>query len=200
MDITKDYFAEVAMMLQTLPGDHIARVIAILREARATGRRVFVFGNGGSAATASHFACDLAKLTRRKGQPDFKVIALTDNLPTFSAYANDHGYETVFAEPLKSLAEPGDVAIGLSTSGRSANVLCAMDTAQALGLVTIGFTGGDGGALKDKVEVCVTAPARHVGQIEDAHHVLQHAICQALTEAAEGSDRTMARVVFDSLG
>ncbi|MBI3764725.1 MAG: SIS domain-containing protein [Chloroflexi bacterium] len=168
-------------MLRTMPGDRIAQVVAILRRARAAGRRIFLFGNGGSAATASHFACDLAKLTRREGQPDFKVIALTDNLPIFSAYANDNGYETVFAEPLKSLAEPGDVAIGLSTSGQSANVLRALEAARALGLTTIGFTGYDGGALKDKVEVCVIVPARHVGQIEDAHHVLQHAICRALT-------------------
>jgi D-sedoheptulose 7-phosphate isomerase len=121
MDTGKTYFEEISAMLRAMPGDRIAEVVAILRRARANGRRVFLFGNGGSAATASHFACDLAKLTRREGQPDFKVIALTDNMPTFSAYGNDEGYETVFAAPLKSLAEPGDVAIGLSTSGRSAS-------------------------------------------------------------------------------
>jgi len=180
MDTGKTYFEEISAMLRAMPGDRIAEVVAILRRARANGRRVFLFGNGGSAATASHFACDLAKLTRQEGQPDFKVIALTDNMPTFSAYGNDEGYETVFAAPLKSLAEPGDVAIGLSTSGRSGNVLRALEAARALGLITVGFTGYEGGALKDKVDLCVIAPARHVGQIEDAHHVLQHAICQSL--------------------
>lgn len=182
MDTGQTYFEDVAAVLREMPAGPIAQTVAALRRARAAGRRIFLFGNGGSAATASHFACDLAKLTRREGQPDFRVIALTDNLPTFSAYANDEGYESVFAQPLRSLAEAGDVAIGLSTSGRSPNVLRALEAARALGLTTIGFTGHDGGLLKDKVDICVVAPARHVGKIEDAHHVLQHAICQALLE------------------
>ncbi|HKZ82922.1 MAG TPA: SIS domain-containing protein [Anaerolineae bacterium] len=181
-DFFAGYFDEVYASLRAIARDRIVEVVALLRQVRSERRRVFIFGNGGSAATSSHFACDLIKLTRQQGLPDFRVIALTDNMPVFSAYANDHGYDTVFAAPLKSLAEPGDVAIGISASGRSANVLRGMDVAQELGLFRVGFAGYDGGVLKDKVDVCLIAPGKHASQIEDAHHVLQHAICRAIIE------------------
>ena len=183
MNTAQVYLEGVVATLRALPADRIGEVVAILRQARSEGRRVFLFGNGGSAATASHFACDLAKLTRSKNEPDFKVIALTENSPTFSAYANDEGYEAVFAAQLRSLAEPGDVAIGLSASGRSANILRALEVARTLGLTTIGFTGFDGGKLKDKVDLCVIAAANDMQQVEDAHHVLQPTICRELLRA-----------------
>jgi D-sedoheptulose 7-phosphate isomerase len=182
MDFFTEYFDEVYATLRAVPRDRIKEIVSSLRRVRAERRRVFIFGNGGSAATSSHFACDLMKLTRQPAQPDFRVIALTDNMPIFSAYANDHGYETVFAEPLKALAQAGDVAIGISASGRSPNVLRGMDAARELGLFTVGFVGFEGGLLKDKVDVCLIAPGRHVSLIEDAHHTLQHAICRAITE------------------
>ncbi|HJW83277.1 MAG TPA: SIS domain-containing protein [Anaerolineae bacterium] len=165
-----------------IPRQRIAEIVAVLRQIRADRRQVFIFGNGGSATTSSHFACDLLKLTRQAGRPDFRVIALTDNMAVFSAYANDHGYETVFSEPLRSLAAPGDIAIGISTSGQSANVLRGMDAARELGLTRVGFAGYDGGLLKDKVDICLIAPGRHASPIEDAHHALQHAICRAIIE------------------
>jgi len=166
--------------LQRLPRDEIARLAEVLAQARQEGKRIFVFGNGGSAATASHFACDLGKGTVQEGMPRFKVIALNDNMPTFSAYANDCGYETVFAEPLISLSEPGDVAIGISTSGNSANVLRAMEVARERGLVTVGLTGFQGGQLKDKVDLCIIVPSDSMQQIEDAHLVILHALFLAL--------------------
>ena len=174
------YIDQMGQTLQKLPLDKIARLAEILAQARKEGRRVFVFGNGGSAATASHFACDLGKGTVREGMPRFKVIALNDNMPTFSAYANDFGYETVFAEPLASLSEPGDVAIGISTSGNSANVLRAMEVARERGLVTVGLTGFQGGQLKDKVDLCIIVPSDSMQQVEDVHLVILHAVFLAL--------------------
>jgi len=174
------YFESVSEVLLKLPRDSIAKVIAILKRARAEGRRIFIFGNGGSAATASHFACDLGKGTVQEGKPRFKIIALNDNMPTFSAYANDLGYETVFAEPLVTLSGPGDVAIGISASGNSLNVLQAMDVARERGLATIGLTGFQGGKIKDKVDIYIIVPSNSMQQIEDAHLVILHAIFLAL--------------------
>jgi len=180
MENAEAYLRDVSEVLLQLPHDRITDVIAVLEQARAEGRRIFVFGNGGSAATASHFACDLGKGTVQESQPRFKVMALNDNIPLLTAYANDFGYETVFAEPLGSLSEPGDVAIGISASGNSANVLRAMDVARERELVTVGLTGFQGGRLKDKVDICIIVPSDSMQQIEDAHLVILHAIFLAL--------------------
>jgi len=180
MNYISSYLDQVCRVLQSLPSDEIARAIDILARARMEGRQVFIMGNGGSAATASHFACDLGKGTIEPGKPRFRVIALTDNMPLFSALANDWGYERVFVEQLDSLAQPGDVAIGISASGNSENVLRAMDLARERGLTTIGLTGFDGGQLRDKVEVCLLVDCQVMEQIEDAHLVLAHLICTAL--------------------
>lgn len=182
MDNVGAYLREVSDVLLQLPHDRIADVIAILGQARAQGRRIFVFGNGGSAAMASHFATDLGKGTVQESQPRFKVMALNDNIPLLTAYANDFGYETVFAEPLASLAEPGDVAMAISSSGSSANVLRAIDMARERGLVTVGITGFGGGKLKDRVDVCVIVPSRHMQHVEDGQWVVLHAIFVALRE------------------
>lgn len=178
------YLDQVCHILQNMPQDEIARTIEILAEARVAGRQIFIMGNGGSAATASHFACDLGKGTIEPGKPRFKVISLTDNMSVFSALANDWGYDRVFVEQLDSLAQPGDVAIGISGSGNSANVLLAMDLARERGLTTVGFTGFNGGQLKDKVEVCLLVECQSMEQIEDVHLVLEHLICTALRNRA----------------
>ncbi len=181
MDVVQTYFTDMAGVLSGLVGKaEITQAINALKQAREEGGRVFVFGNGGSAATASHFICDLIKGTRRDGIPRFKAIGLNDNVPSFSAYANDEGYETVFSEPLASLAEAGDVAIGISASGRSPNVLRAMDVAREHSLVTVGLTGFEGGDLKDKVDICIIVPSDSMQQIEDAHLVILHAVFLAL--------------------
>ena len=182
MNHITSYLDQVCNVLQNLPHDEIGRTIDILAQARVQGRQIFIMGNGGSAATASHFACDLGKGTIEPGKPRFKVTALTDNMSLFSALANDWGYERVFVEQLDSLAQPGDVAIGISASGNSENVLRAMDLARERGLTTIGFTGFDGGRLKHKVEVCLLVECQVMEQIEDAHLVLEHLICTALRQ------------------
>jgi D-sedoheptulose 7-phosphate isomerase len=181
VEYIQKYLDEIGRILQNLPQAEIARTIDILTQARAEGRRIFVMGNGGSAAMASHFACDLGKGTVREGKTRFKVISLNDNVPLLTAYANDFGYETVFAEPLASLAEPGDVAIAISSSGNSPNVLRAMDVAREHGLTTIGITAFEGGQLRDKVDVCVIVPAdsQHpdaMQHAEDGQWVVLHAV------------------------
>lgn len=170
------YFQTVSSILTTLPIEPIEQIIATLRTARANGQRIFMCGNGGSSANASHIVNDMLKSTIQPGQPRFKLICLSDNVPTLTAYANDVSYDVVFAEPLASLAEPGDVVVALSGSGNSPNVLRAMETAKALGLTRIGLTGRDGGKLKDQSDICVIVPHDSMQVIEDAHLVILHAI------------------------
>ena len=188
MEYIQKYLDEVGEVVKNLPQTEIDRTIDILTRAQVEGRRIFVMGNGGSAAMASHFACDLSKGTVQEGKKRFKVISLNDNVPLLTAYANDFGYETVFAEPLASLAEPGDVAMAISSSGNSPNVLRAMDVARELGLTTVGITGFVGGKLKEKVDVCIIVPAQ--GQncngmqlVEDGQWVVLHTIFVAIRRA-----------------
>jgi D-sedoheptulose 7-phosphate isomerase len=175
------YLAEQLHIIAQTPRDKIPDILALLESARSERRHIFLFGNGGSGSTASHFACDLGKGTIRADKPRFKVTALHDNLPTFSAYANDLGYDRVFAEPLITLAEPGDIAIAFSGSGNSPNVLRALELANARGLRTIGFAGFKGGALRDLAQISLVVPSEVMGQIEDVHLMLTHGLCHALT-------------------
>jgi D-sedoheptulose 7-phosphate isomerase len=176
----KEYFEIEQALLKSAALDRVDAVIARLERARTEGHRVFLFGNGGSGSTASHFACDLGKGTIVPDRPRFKVVCLNDNVPTLTAYANDVGFDSVFAEPLISLAERGDIAIGFSGSGNSPNVLRALESAEKCGLVTIGFSGFEGGKLKDRVELHVNVPSDVMGHVEDVHLAMTHAICQML--------------------
>ena len=176
------YFQGVAELLPQLPAKPVEEIVAVLRQAQLKGKRIFMFGNGGSAANASHIVNDILKSTAREGSPRFKMFCLSDNVPTLTAYANDVGYEVVYAEPLAALAEAGDVAFGLSGSGNSPNILCAMQTARRMGLTRIGLTGRDGGQLKDNCDICIVVPTQSMQMIEDAHLVILHAIFLALCE------------------
>jgi D-sedoheptulose 7-phosphate isomerase len=184
------YLDEIGRVLQNLPQAEIPRTIDILTQARTEGKRIFVMGNGGSAAMASHFVCDLGKGTVQEGKTRFKIMSLNDNVPLLTAYANDFGYETVFAEPLASLAEPGDVAIAISSSGNSTNVLRAMEVARERGLTTIAITGFEGGQLEEKVDVCVIVPAESqhpdgMQHAEDGQWVVLHVIFVAIRQGME---------------
>lgn len=180
MQSLKEYFESETRLLSQVRLDLVDQVIARLEKARGEGRRIFVFGNGGSGSTASHLACDLGKGTIQPNRPRFKVLSLNDNMPTLTAYANDVGYAAIFAEPLITLAERGDLAIAFSGSGNSPNVLRALETASRLGVVTIGFSGFAGGKLKDLVEHHINVPSESMGQIEDVHLALTHAMCEML--------------------
>ncbi|MFC2030404.1 SIS domain-containing protein [Chloroflexota bacterium] len=185
MDNIRRYVEQIQEILERLPWEAIRDVLGVLQYARLNDKQVFIMGNGGSAATASHFACDLGKGTLMPGHSRFRVIALTDNMPLFSAYANDYGYEHVFREQLASLVQEGDIAIGISGSGNSDNVLKAIDFARSRRATTIGFTGLDGGQLKDLVDICVSVPSHRIEQVEDVHLVLEHLICTCLRQALD---------------
>jgi D-sedoheptulose 7-phosphate isomerase len=193
--IVKAYRDGVIRLLECLPMDPIQDVISVLAYARFNNHQVLIMGNGGSAATASHFACDLGKGTLMEGQPRFRVIALTDNMPLFSALANDYGYEHVFSEQLKSLIQPGDVVVGISGSGKSANVLNAIRAAHEVQAITIGFVGFDGGELKNLVDVCVHVPSTCMEQVEDVHLVLEHLICTGLQQVLEATHHPLPEAV-----
>ena len=139
-------------------------------------RTVFVFGNGGSAALASHFACDLAKGTVNGSGKRFKVMALTDNVPLMTAWANDSHYEDIFSEQLANFATPGDVAFAISASGNSPNILKALNKAGQAGLTTTGLTGFSGGQMLALCNACIVVPCDNMQIIEDLHLCVAHSL------------------------
>jgi len=160
----------------------VAAAIRLMGAARDAGRTIFVCGNGGSASTASHFACDIVKGASHGREKRFRIMALTDSLPTLTAYSNDVSYECVFVEQLKNFARPGDLVMAISGSGNSPNVLRALEYANSIGCETIAMTGRDGGKLGPlaKVQVCVAEP--HMGRIEDGHMIVCHMLAYYFME------------------
>ena len=185
MDPVLKYLSELQVIIQELPRDSIQRVIDTLAEGRMKGKQTFIMGNGGSASTASHFVCDLVKNTRIDGINSFRVIGLSDNMPLITAYANDEGYENVFVQQLANFVQPDDIVIGISTSGKSPNVIRAIEHANEVGAITIGFTGFDGGLLGSMVDIHVHVPSDCIEQVEDIHLVLEHLICKTLREETQ---------------
>lgn len=180
-----NYLRKVKKTLDQIPIEQIGEVVGILHEARLVGRQIFVMGNGGSAATASHFVCDLAKNTQRMGLPSFRAIGLTDNSPIILAYANDEGYEHIFARQLENFIQPHDIVVGISASGNSKNVLNAIELANHCRAVTIGITGYDGGALGAMVQHHINIPCDKIEIVEDAHLMVAHMISHRLRELTQ---------------
>mgnify|MGYP005846221153 CR=1 FL=1 len=174
MSYASEYRSELMTAIESIDVDRVEQAISWLREARDAGRSIFVCGNGGSAATASHLACDLVKGASFGRRQRFRVMALTDSLPTITAYSNDVSYEAVFVEQLKNFAAPGDLLIAISASGNSPNVLRAAEFANSAGCRTLGLTGRDGGALGRLVQLNLNVPVDHMGRIEDAHLIICH--------------------------
>ncbi|MCP4426383.1 MAG: SIS domain-containing protein [Chloroflexi bacterium] len=182
MNIVNHYISTLKETLDQLDAGCINEAINIIHQARLNQRQVFIMGNGGSASTANHMVCDLAKNTRQPGWPFLRVIGLTDNMAILSAYANDEGYENVFAQQLANLIQLDDVVIGISTSGKSPNVLRAIELANKTGAVTIGFTGFDAGLLGPMVDCHLHVPSDCIEQVEDLHLMLGHLITTALRD------------------
>lgn len=178
------YILDLKHTLDLLSLDLIDQAIGKLHEARLNGRQIFIMGNGGSASTASHFVCDLSKNTRQPGWPHFKVIGLTDNMPSFSAFANDEGYASVFAQQLAPFIQADDIVIGISASGNSPNVLEGMALANEAGAFTIGFTGFSGGRLSAMVDLDLHVDSDCIEHVEDIHLMLEHLIVSALRQRA----------------
>lgn len=177
-----DYLTELKAVIDALPQEDLAAIIDKLMEARRGANTIFVCGNGGSAATASHMVCDLSKNTRKPSAHRLRVIGLGDNLPSMTAYANDEGYDSIFAEPVLSLMRPGDVLIAISGSGNSPNVLRGVEAAKKMGGQTIGITGFQGGRLKDLVDLCLVVPSENMEQIEDLHMIVNHLLTMCLRD------------------
>jgi D-sedoheptulose 7-phosphate isomerase len=182
MEHIDNYLSVLQQTMDQLPRQLIADVIGLLQQARMQGSQVFIMGNGGSASTASHFVCDLAKNTRREGLPHFRVIGLTDNMAIFSAYANDVGYEHVFSQQLVNLIQPGDLVVGISASGNSKNVINAIKEARKHAATTIGFTGFNGGRLGQLVHINVHVNSNIIEHVEDIHLMLEHLIVKAIKD------------------
>ena len=177
------YFQRLERLIAKLPFAEIEQIIAVLLQVFEEERTVFVFGNGGSASSASHMVSDMNKGVADTARARrMKVMSLTDNVPLLTACANDHGYETVFSEQLKNFVQPGDVAFAISCSGDSPNVLLALNTARQAGAFTVGLAGFEGGAMKDLCDVCAVIPSDHMQLIEDVHHAVLHSIFTVLRE------------------
>jgi len=176
------YFNEVQAVLDQVDPAPVAAAIDALHEARLRGCQVFVMGNGGSASTASHLVCDLAKNTRGPGWPLFKVFGLADNMALFSALSNDYGYENAFARQLEPVLQSGDVVIAISTSGNSPNVLRAAELARKRGALVIGLTGFDAGRLAALSDLHLHIPSDCIEQVEDVHLMLEHLMVRTLRE------------------
>lgn len=188
LDFITDYHAKLQLTLKALPLDKVAQAVAWLDEARSNGATIFTAGNGGSAATASHFVCDIVKGASYLRPTRFKVICLSDNQATLTAYSNDVSYDCALVEVLKNFAKPGDILLSISGSGNSPNVLRAAEFANQNGLKTIGLTGRDGGQLGrlSQLEINVSDP--HMGRIEDAHMFICHMIAYYFMEAEKGAN------------
>jgi D-sedoheptulose 7-phosphate isomerase len=174
------YLAELGGLLERIPVASVEALHLAIVRAYERDAQIFVVGNGGSAATATHLACDLSKNTRAPGRRRARVLSLTDNVAALTAWANDDGYSNVFAEQLAALIRPGDLLVAISGSGRSPNVLAAVQCAAACGARTAALTGFDGGQLSVSVDHAVVVPSERMELIEDAHLAICHALTAAL--------------------
>jgi phosphoheptose isomerase len=174
----ESYADSLRQHLEQLPREPLVKVAELLRTVAASGNTVYVAGNGGSAAIAQHLACDWMKGTWTPEVPPIKIKTLGTNQSLLTAIANDLGYENSFSAELDMLAVPGDVAILISSSGNSANILSTAEVAKSKKLTTVGLTGFDGGKLREMVDVSLHIPFKNYGVVEDIHQVLMHVIAQ----------------------
>ncbi len=186
------YFTELEQMLRDISQVHLQDVLSLLKDAYRNGHRIFIMGNGGSAATASHFALDLAKNTIMAGAPRLKAISLTDHVPLITAWSNDTAYEHIFEEQLANMIEPGDVVIGISASGNSLNVINALQLAKQTRASTVGLLGAKGGLIKNIVDAYILAPGQNIEQEEDAHMILAHVITRHMREVVRSYAQQLA--------
>ena len=182
------YLLGMRAVVNRLDKEQIARIADTLHQAYLADKQVFVMGNGGSAATASHFSSDMAKTLAVNGKRGMRAIPLTDNIPLMTAWGNDVGFEDIFAGQLHNLLNEGDVVVGISGGGMSANVLKAMAMARGRGAKTIGFSGFTGGRLKDVAEECFVVPSENYQFIEDVHMMLVHLLTSMIRERIADSE------------
>ncbi len=196
---TNSYLAEVSNIASKLDRDEIDKTIEMLVEAWKTGVQIFVIGNGGSASTATHFACDLNKWVSDKADRKFRAFALVDNIPLVSALTNDNGWGDVYSEQLRNFFRKGDVLVAISVHGGSGsdragpwsqNLLKAVKYCKDNGGKVIGLAGFDGGVLKTAADSCIVVPADSTPHVEGMHLVLTHLICDQLREKISAGSGT----------
>ncbi len=182
----EEYFKKLEEGLQQVSAEDFEKIANILLDAWENNKQVFIFGNGGSASTASHFACDLGKGTLDNvydmREKRFKVMSLNDNMTMFSALANDTHYDDVFVQQLRHHLEEGDVVIGISASGNSANVVNAIKLAKGMNAKTIGFLGFEGGKMKALCDAVLHFPEKSYQRCEDAHLIFEHLLTSYIYE------------------
>ena len=169
---------------QALAGE-IARAAELIVESYRSGGGVLLFGNGGSAADAQHVAGELVGRFLRE-RPGLRAIALTADAAVMTSLANDYGFEAVFARQIEAHGRPGDVAIGISTSGNSPNVVAGLREARRLGLATIALTGAGGGACAEQADILLAVPDKHTPRIQQAQQVVYHVLCELVERAVAG--------------
>ena len=182
-----DYIQAQHRALDSIPARQVRALIAVLAAAREAGRRIFVVGNGGSAANASHFTTDLGKNASEAhgGRlPPFRVVSLTDNLPWITAIGNDYAFDDIFVRQLKNLAGSGDVLVAASVSGNSPNLVRAFEWARDQGMETIALVGGKRGRIADLASHVVVVADTHYGRVEDVQMNILHMLCYAFVENA----------------
>lgn len=181
-DYARNYLENLSEILKKIDAQAVARFVVMLLEARERGAMIFFMGNGGSAATASHFANDLVIGTRSPGKP-FRVLSLTDNMATLTALANDFGFDEIFVRQVKALGRPGDVLVGISASGNSANLVHAFEHAACAGIKTFALTAFDGGKMRKMADDGIHVPTARgdYGPAEDAHLILDHLVVSYLS-------------------
>ncbi|MBL7144462.1 MAG: SIS domain-containing protein [Phycisphaerae bacterium] len=180
----RTYIEQLISTLEKFPYNKIESLVELLVETRKQANRVFIFGNGGSATTASHMACDLTKDKPFDTELPLKVISLTDNVALLTAAGNDLGYEEIFIKQLRNLLQPNDVVIAISASGNSENILRAMEYARQKGAIRVGITGFDGGKIKENVDICIWIDNQTYGQVEDVHLIINHLVTAVLQDAS----------------
>ena len=181
----QQYARQVEEALETVSSTVLDDAYRVITTAVNENRRVWVAGNGGSAAIADHLCCDWTKGTHSAGLSPLRTHSLVANGPVLTAIANDFGYDTVFSRQLEMLANRGDVLLLISSSGNSPNIVAAVDTAKGMGITTIGLTGFSGGALAKQADVSLHIPYANYGLVEDCHQILMHTFAQLFVAKRE---------------
>jgi len=184
----REYLLQLQSVIDRLDTNVVDRLVEAIWSGYLRSRTVFLFGNGGSAALASHLACDLGKGTINGHRKRLRAVCLSDNVPMMTAWANDLNYQEVYAEQLKNLIEPGDMAVAISGSGNSMNVVRGLEVAREAGATTMVLTGYDGGRVKSIADICLIVPSDNMQHIEDAHLCVAHAIFTSVRNRMKQAD------------
>lgn len=185
IDFAKQYLEDIAAIKEKIDLETFSKITKVLLKAHQDKKKIFVLGNGGSASTASHLACDLNKCACENKKNKFKVISLCDNIPTMLAIANDIDYESVFSYQLENFFEKGDIVLGISGSGNSGNVIKAVEYCNANQGISIGISGFNGGRLAKTANIALVIPSHDMQKIEDYHMILSHVLMRSLKEKIE---------------